>query len=242
MMTVREVSRLAGVSVRALHHYDAVGLLKPARVTEAGYRLYDERSLERLQEILLFRELDFPLKEIKAILDDPRFSERDALASQLELLKLRRERLDGVIGLLESMLNKGEMTMDLTVFDDSKEKEYREEAKRRWGGTKAFRESEEKQNSRSREENASAAEGLMALFAKLGGLKALPADSAEAQEAVREIRRYITENYYECTDEIFRSLGQMYAADPRFRENIDRAGGEGTAEFAAKAIGIHCGK
>ena len=93
MKTVKEVSLLTGVSVRALHHYDAIGLLKPAKVTEAGYRLYDTASLERLQQILLFRELEFPLKEIKAILESPDFDRNKALEQQISLLELKKEHL-----------------------------------------------------------------------------------------------------------------------------------------------------
>ena len=88
MLTVNEVSRLTGVSVRSLHHYDAIGLLKPARVTEAGYRLYGDDELKRLQNILLFRELQFPLKQIRTILDSPDFDQREALAQQIRLLEL----------------------------------------------------------------------------------------------------------------------------------------------------------
>ena len=144
MMTVHEVSKLAGVSVRALHHYDAIGLLKPSRVTEAGYRLYDEDALSRLQEILLFRELEFQLGEIKRILDSPVYDRRQALYDQLELLRLRKERLEGLIAFTESMI-KGGTGMDFTAFDDSKQREYAEEAKRRWSGTAAWREYEKKQ-------------------------------------------------------------------------------------------------
>ena len=233
MMTVHEVSRLAGVSVRALHHYDAIGLLKPSRVTEAGYRLYDEDALSRLQEILLFRELEFPLGEIKRILDSPGYDRRQALCDQRELLKLKREKLTKLISLTENIL-KGDDSVDFSAFDDSKEKEYAEEAKRRWGNTPAWREYEAKKP------GADAAAGLMELFSGFGKLKELPASDARVTEAVRSLKNYISENYYECTDAILLGLGQMYSGDPRFRENIDRAGGEGTAEFVKKAIEEHC--
>ena len=104
MKTVKEVSRLTGVSVRALHHYDAIGLLKPIRVTEAGYRLYDDTALARLQSILLFRELEFPLRDIKRILDDPNFDQSAALADQIKLLELRQEQLGRLIALARETL------------------------------------------------------------------------------------------------------------------------------------------
>lgn len=235
MMTVHEVSELAGVTVRALHHYDAIGLLKPARVTEAGYRLYDEAALIRLQEILLFRELEFPLGEIKRILDSPGYDRRQALYDQRELLKLKREKLTKLISLTESIM-KGDTAVDLSAFDDSKEKEYAEEAKRRWGGTAAWREYEAKKPGQE------AAEGLMELFREFGELKELPVDDARVTEAVRGLRKYITENYYECTDGMLLGLGKMYSGDPRFKENIDKAGGVGTAEFVTRAIEAYCKK
>ena len=97
MKTVKEVSRITGVSVRTLHHYDAIGLLKPTAVTEAGYRLYDDAALERMQSILLFRELQFPLKDIKRILDAPDFDPMAALAQQVRLLEMQREHLEQLI-------------------------------------------------------------------------------------------------------------------------------------------------
>ena len=101
MMTVHEVSKRTGVSIRALQYYDSIGLLHPTAVTEAGYRLYDEAALLTLQQILLFRELEFPLKEIRIILTDPDFDRGRAMEQQLRLLKLRRERLDRIIDLIE---------------------------------------------------------------------------------------------------------------------------------------------
>ena len=126
--------------------------------------------------------------------------------------------------------------MDLNAFDDSKEKEYAAEAKKRWGGTVAWREFEEKKPGKD------AQDGLMALFAELGKLRGLPADGTEAGESVLRLKQYITENFYECTDEILAGLGEMYAADSRFKESLDKAGGEGTAEFAQKAIACFCKK
>lgn len=116
-------------------------------------------------------------------------------------------------------------------------KTYYKEAKERWGETAAWKEFEKRSGSADE-----AADGLMKLFARLGELKELPPESDEAQEAVADIQRYITEHYYECTDEIFAGLGEMYVADDRFRENIDKAGGDCTAEFARAAIRARCGK
>ena len=106
-MTIHEVSKLAGVTVRTLHHYDAIDLLPPTALTEAGYRLYDDTALARLQSILLFRELEFPLKDIKRILDDPNFDQAAALEDQIKLLELRRKQLRKLIALARETVKTG---------------------------------------------------------------------------------------------------------------------------------------
>lgn len=232
MYTIGELSRLAGVSVRTLRHYHAVGLLPPSRVTAAGYRLYDDAALERLQTILFFRELEFPLKEIGDILASPGFDRRLALEQQLELLRRKRRRLDKLISLARKSLQKGESEMDFTPFDKRELEAYAAEAKARWGDTAAYRAFAERPDGNSPE----AAQGLVDLLAEIGKGRGLEPHSQEAQALVEELQEYITRHYYPCTPEILQGLGQMYVADPRFRENIDAAGGPGTAEFLSRAI------
>lgn len=242
MWTVREVSARTGVSVRTLHHYDAIGLLKPTRVTAAGYRLYDDAALRRLQSILLFRELQFPLKEIRAILESPGFDRQKALRQQLELLLLQRKRLDALIRLARETIASGGDSMDFSAFDKTELERYAAEAKEKWGGTDAYRAYEQKAAQRAadgRGEDAPA-KGLMRIFAELGALRQTPPDSDAAQRAVEALRAFITEHYYTCTPEILAGLGQMYTADERFRARIDAAGGAGTAAFAARAIEHYC--
>lgn len=238
MKTVHEVSELTGVSVRALHHYDAVGLLKPTAVTEAGYRLYDDAAIARLQSILIFRELEFPLKSIKAILDSPEFDARAAMLEQIKLLELRREQIDRLILLARETIETGEINMDFSAFDKSEFERYAAEAKQKWGGTAQYAEYDKKPQG----EKLAAADALMAKFAEIGALRALSPDSVEAQSAVRELQSFITEHFYTCTDEVLAGLGLMYTADERFKSNIDSAGGSGTAEFLGKAIEIYCNK
>ena len=242
MRTVHEVSRLTGVSVRTLHHYDAIGLLKPSCVTQAGYRLYDEAALQRLQSILLFRELRFPLKQIKAILDSPGFDRKDALRQQLEMLQLQRRRLDALISLARETIETGGETMDFSAFDRTELQQYAAEAKEKWGATDAYQESTEKAAQRAaagQSEEVLAAE-MMRIFTEMGRLRGTPPDSGAAQDAVQKLQAFITAHYYNCTPQILAGLGRMYTADERFRANIDAAGGEGTAVFAEKAIGIYC--
>ena len=241
MMTVHEVSRLTGVSVRALHHYDRIGLLKPAAVSEAGYRLYDGASLERLQLVLLFRELQFPLKDIRGILESPSFDRNRALEQQIELLKLRREHLDNLVLLAQGLLLRGVDHMDFEPFDTTKIDEYAAEAKASWGDTAAYREYEKKRAGRGRNEEQALGEGLMDLLACFSDLKDGPADAPEARAQVEKLRAYITEHFYTCTPEILRGLGALYAGGGRFTENIDARGGEGTAAFAAQAIEAYTG-
>ena len=238
MKTVHEASQISGVSVRTLHHYDAIGLLRPTAVTEAGYRLYDDTALARLQSILLFRELAFPLKEIKRIMDDPQFDQASALEQQIRLLELQQERLSRLIDLARETMKTGVTHMDFTAFDNSKLEQYAAEVKERWGNTAAYQESAQ----RPAAEQKDAAAGLMAQFARMGRLRTGDPAGQEAQDAVRELQQFITKHFYTCTPEILSGLGQMYTADDRFRASIDAAGGEGTADFAGKAITVYCAK
>ena len=238
MKTVHEVSQISGVSVRTLHHYDAIGLLRPTAVTEAGYRLYDDTALARLQSILLFRELAFPLKEIKRIMDDPQFDQATALEQQIRLLELQQERLSRLIDLARETMKTGVTHMDFTAFDNSKLEQYAAEVKERWGNTAAYQESAQ----RPAADQKDAAAGLMAQFARMGRLRTGDPAGQEAQAAVRELQQFITKHFYTCTPEILSGLGQMYTADDRFRASIDAAGGEGTADFAGKAIAVYCTK
>ena len=240
MMTVHEVSRITGLSVRTLHHYDAIGLLKPSAVTAAGYRLYDDAALARLQSILFFRELQFPLKDIRAISEHPDFDRREALQQQLKLLTAQRERIDSLIDLARTTLEKGENYMGFKAFDTSKLEEYAAEAKERWGNTDAYRAAEQKRGSQSKDEQAAGDNALMAVFAEFGKLLGGDPASADALALAKKLQDTISANYYPCSKEILASLGEMYTADERFLKNIDRAGGEGAAEFAAQAIRSYC--
>ena len=236
MMTVNEVSKLAGVSIRTLQYYDSIGLLKPAEYTESGYRLYDDAAMERLQQILLFRELEFPLKEIKEIVTRPDFDKQKALEQQIELLTMKKEHLENLIDFARGIQNGGNNNMDFTAFDTSKLEEYTRKAKEQWGDSKAFSEYEQKSASRSKDDEKKLWSDFMKLFEKCGKLKDSDPKSAGAQAMVRDIQNYITKNFYECTNEILAGLGKMYAAEGEFKTNIDKAGGNGTAEFVSRAI------
>jgi len=238
--TVNEVSKRTGVSVRTLQYYDKIGLLHPAQYTQAGYRLYDEKTLERLQQILLFRELAFSLKEIEAILQSPAFDREKALDQQIEMLTMKKEHLENLITFARGLQQVGGNTMDFSAFDTQKMEQYAAEAKARWQDTGAYQAFAEKSRGRSKEAEEALGRGLMMIFEDFGKCGDDPA-SPDAQALVKRLQGYITENYYPCTKEILRSLGEMYAAGGDFTENIDKAGGEGTAAFVQRAIAIYCG-
>ena len=238
-MQINEFAKLVSVSVRTLHYYDEIGLLKPAFVDEQNdYRFYDEISLERMQEILFYRELDFELKSIRDILSSPDYDKQKALAEQRKLLILKKERLERIIAALDSA-EKGKITM--SAFDNSDyetaRNQYEAEAKQRWGETDAYKEYEQKRI------NQSVNDGLMIVLAKFAECMNAgnTADSDEAQALVKELQNYITENYYTCTNQILSGLGQMYVADERFKTNIDKHT-PGTAAFVSEAIACYCGK
>jgi len=240
-LTVNEVSKMAGISVRTLQYYDSIGLLTPSGRTDAGYRLYDTDDLARLQQILLFRELEFPLKDIRDIIDSPGFDQARALAQQIELLELKREHIDNLLSLARKLKSKGVDTVDFKAFDTQKIDEYTAQAKSAWGDTQAWSEFEQKSGNRSKEKEMKLGNELMELFAPFGRMAAEDADPAsdEAIAQARSIQEFITEHYYTCTDEIFRQLGATYGAGGEFTSNIDASAGPGAAEFAAKAIAAY---
>lgn len=242
MMTVHEVSKISGVSIRALHHYDNIGLLPATEVTNAGYRMYDDTALERLQHILLFKELEFSLKEIKDILDSPDFDRSKALEQQIHLLELRKEHLQNLIDLAWGIKSIGVKHMSFEAFDTRKIDEYAEQAKASWGKTEAYKEYEQKSAGRSKEEQQSINIKMMEIFSEFGKIKDQSPDSEAAVLLAKKLQDFITDHFYTCTDEILRSLGEMYAGGGDFTVNIDKVGGEGTAEFANKSIQAYCGK
>lgn len=240
MRTVNEVSKLTGVSVRTLHHYDEIGLLKPTSITEAGYRLYDDTALERLQHILLFRELQFPLKDIKKILDRPDFDRNRALEQQIELLTMKKEHLENLILYARGIKFLGVKYMDFRAFDTKKMDEYAAQAKENWGKTDAYKEFEEKSKDWTEETTGNIAKDMMMLFAEFGEMKDLNPADENVQAQVKKLQDYITKHFYNCTNQILSCLGHMYAGGGEFTENIDSYGGAGTAEFVNTAIQIYC--
>ncbi len=240
MMTVREVSKLTGVSIRTLHYYDQIGLLEPSDITESGYRLYDDTAMERLQQILLFRELEFSLKEIGKIMSLDVYDKDLALEQQIELLTMKKEHLENLIAFARKIKMSGGSHMDFTAFDTKKMDEYARKAKAQWGDTAAYGEYEEKSRKRSREDEIAISEGLMNIFREFGGLMKADPACEQVRRQVEKLQNYITKHYYTCTKEILSGLGAMYGAGGEFTENIDKAAGSGCAAFCAAAIDHYC--
>ena len=240
MKTVKDISKLSGVSVRTLHYYDAIGLLKPAKVTESGYRLYDTASLQRLHAILLLKELQFSLKDIKEILDAPGFDPMEALQQQIGLLELQRQHLTELINHARQIQKTGVIPMDFSSFDTEKIDRYAKDAKKKWGQTQAYKEYEAKTSEKTQSQMMETGDRLMDIFKEFGAIRHLSPASSEAQDLVTKLQSFITDHYYTCTRQILFSLGQMYAAGDEMNENIDKAGGEGTGVFVRDAITVYC--
>lgn len=256
MYTIGELAGLAGISGRTLRHYDQIGLLRPEQHTHSGYRMYTSEDAVRLQQILLFRELEFPLAEIASLMLDPAFDRRGALEQQAELLEKRAGRLAALAKSARRTLadqvqadQKGERKMEdkelFQAFDYDRmmeeQKTWEPEVERRWGNTEAYRVSRERTKRMAREDwsliKARQAEDLNAL-ATLYRAEAAP-DDPRVQDLVSRARGLIDETFYPCSWKMFRGLGQMYEADPRFASYYDREA-DGLSGFYSKAIKIRC--
>ena len=242
MKTVKEVSKLTGVSVRTLHHYDAIHLLKPTHVTEAGYRLYDDTALEKLYIILVFRELGLQLQEIADILHAPDFNRNRVLEKQIALMQAQIYRLQDRIALAKGILTIGVKYMDFEDFDPHKIEEYSVQAKALYGKTDAYKEFQQKSENRTKAQEQDLGAQVMAFFARLGKLRPCEPDSEAAQAWAKELEVFITQHFYTCTPQIFGSLAESYAGGGSMTENIDKTGGVGTGAFAKEVIDIYIRK
>lgn len=241
--TVGDIARRAGVSVRTLHHYDEIGLLSPGGRTEAGYRIYDDADVSRLQQILFYRELGLPLEQIARVMSDPAFDRADALRRQRAQLQARAEHLLKMIDAIDDAIDASErgaaMSADemLGVFGDFDPAQHEEEARERWGHTDAYKESARRTSAYTKEdwerhaiESAAIYEAFVVLMDR-----GVAAESTEAMDLAERHRTLITDWFYDCTPEIHVGLGEMYVADPRFTESIDQHG-DGLAAYMSDAI------
>ena len=242
MKTVKEVSKLTGISIRALHHYDAIDLLKPTQVTVAGYRLYDGAAIEKLYMILVFRELGLSLKEIADILHAPDYDRNRVLEKQVNLMQARICKLQDRIALAKGILTAGVKYMDFEGFDPRKMDDYSAQAKALYGKTDAYKEFSQKSKNRTKEQEKDLGAQVMDFFARLGKMRPCDPGCEEALGWAKELQDFFTANYYTCTPQILGSLAESYAGGGSMTENIDKVGGAGTGAFAKEVIDIYISK
>lgn len=240
MKTVKEVSELTGISIRTLHHYDAIGLLSPTEVTGAGYRLYDDAALHRLYLILCYREIGFPLKQIRSLLDAPEEERSRILEQQIGLLREKVTHLENQIAFARGIKMIGVDHMEFKDFQAGHLDEDFAQARALYGKTEAWQEFTEKSRRRTKEREQALGDRVMDYFARLGAMRDKDPADAQVQAWVQSLREFFTEHYYNCTPQILLYLGQSYAGGGSMNENIDAAGGRGTGEFALRAIEIYC--
>jgi MerR family transcriptional regulator, thiopeptide resistance regulator len=242
-MTVGELAGLSGLTVRTLHHYDELGLVVPGARSAAGYRLYGDAEVERLQEVLFYRELGFGLDQIKAMLAEAAHDRHDALVRQRRLLEAKTERTLALIDAIDRAIDAERNGMKLSkeemleVFGDFDPGEYEEEAKERWGDTDAYQASTHRTSEYTKEDwltiSREADEINQAFIALMEAGE--PADGAPAMDLAEQHRRHISSWFYDCSFEIHAGLGRLYVEDGRFTENIDRAA-PGLARYLSEAI------
>ncbi|MCM3127999.1 MULTISPECIES: MerR family transcriptional regulator [unclassified Paenibacillus] len=246
---VKEVAKFTGVTIRTLHHYDEIGLVKPDEVTESGHRLYSDDNLKRLQQVLFFREIGFTLQEIGPILDRPDFDRRGALAAHKELLMEQKRRLEELIDTVDRTLqeenggvpmSKEEMFngFDMKSIEEHKAK-YSQEAKEKYG-EEIVTQTERKTDAYTEQDWARIHARNKEINDKIEGAMDLGPADAQVQEGVAELRQEITNNYYDCTPEIFRGLADLYVEDSRFTKNIEKGRTPGYAAFLREAMIIYC--
>lgn len=240
---VKDLARAAGVSVRTLHHYDAIGLLVPGARTAAGYRLYTDADLLRLQQILISRELGLSLEDIRRSLDDPRFDQKAALLEQRELLKDRVQQTEAMIRAVDVALRaldgdsqKGVTNME-DLFEGFKPSQYDEEVQRQWGESEAFVESKKRVGRYTPDDwKALKAEQAAIYDEACSAMRAgTPPSDAVVMDIAERHRMSIDRWFYPCSHTMHRGLARMYESDDRFRQSIDTHG-EGLTAFLAEAI------
>lgn len=250
MYKVNEVSKLSGVSIRMLHHYDKIGLLVPSEKTEKNYRLYSEDDIKRLYQILIFKELEFQLKDIKDILDDESFDREKALRLQRELIVKKKERMEKIIISIDEVVDNmgGNNNMSKKDFEGfnyeeikAHKEQYDEETKKRYGKSNAYKECNEKTSNYSKGDWESISKEADTIYRNLEKLMDRDPADEEVQILIQNWRDHITNNFYDCKIEIFRGLALMYVADERFTKNIDKYG-EGLAQFLSDAMSVYCDK
>jgi len=252
LMTVSTAAKITGITIRTLHHYDKIGLLSPASISQSKYRLYSYKDLEQLQQILFFKEIGFSLKNIKQIMSAPHYSKKEALQKHIQVLAQKKQRLDSLIELIENVLNKegesneeGKSMADFTFFKEDnlaeRQREYYQEASRRWGNTRAFQEYTNKNNDiKSNEDWQLLNNAVQDFFKEIFKHIDESPDNNEVQSIIHEWKAFISANFYECSVEMLRHLGLIYISDERFSKYINNCGDNRLSGFVTQAINSYC--
>ncbi|WP_405491558.1 MerR family transcriptional regulator [Streptomyces sp. NBC_00096] len=227
--SVGQVAGFAGVTVRTLHHYDEIGLLSPGGRSHAGHRRYEDADLDRLQRVLFYRELGFPLDEVMVLLDDPESDPREHLRRQHALLSDRIARLQQMAAAVEHAMEAKKMGINLTpeekfeVFGDKDPEQYAEEAERRWGGTDTYAESQRRSAGHTKDDWQRMQDQAADWGARYRALMEAgeSAGGERAMDLAEEHRLHICTWFYDCSYEIHTGLGEMYVADERFKGFYD---------------------
>jgi DNA-binding transcriptional MerR regulator len=242
--TIKQLANLSGVTVRTLHHYDQIGLLKTPTNPKNGYRQYGEPELLRLQQILFFRELDFPLDEIQRILDRPTFNLVDALTEQRRLIGLKKNRLTKLLTTIDKTIKKinHEITMNdeelYDVLKDPDAAQYADEAKARWGNTDAYKQSQERVGKMTKAQMAKLKEDADAWMKVFASEMHFGPTSPEIQKRITEHYNSLR-TFYEPNLELYRGLAEMYVTDPRFAAYYEKYA-PGLAKFMRDAMIYFC--
>jgi DNA-binding transcriptional MerR regulator len=247
--SVGQVAGFAGVTVRALHHYDDIGLLVPSERNHAGHRRYSDTDLDRLQQVLFYRELGFPLEEVQTLLDDPATDPRAHLRRRHEVLLARIERLQKMAEAVEHAMEAQKMGIQLTpeerfeVFGDKDPEQYAEEAEQRWGGTEMYAESQRRAATYTKNDWKRLQAEVDDWSARYAALVAAgeEATGERAMDLAEEHRLHISRWFYECPYETHVCIGDMYVSDERFKAFYDSMG-EGVAEHLRDAIHANAGR
>ncbi|MEU5863446.1 MerR family transcriptional regulator [Nonomuraea sp. NPDC047529] len=242
-LSIGQVAKLAGITVRTLHHYDEIALLTPSQRTTAGYRRYTDHDLLRLQQILLYRELGFPLEEITDILDHPHTDELTHLHRQHELLTRKAQRLHHVITNVERAIHAHTQRITLTpqerfdIFGDFHPEDHQPEVQRRWGDTDTYAESRRRAATHTKTDWLHLTTQAAAIDDDLRAAhtRGHAPDSPHVMDIAERHRAHITRWFYDCTPEHHRRLGDLYATDPRFTAHYDRLA-RGLAAYYRQAI------
>lgn len=227
---VKQVAEISGVSIRTLHHYDNIGLLNPSALTDAGYRLYSDADLERLQQILFFKEIGFRLDEIKEMLDHPNFDRKAALQSQKEILMKKKQRMDEMIQTIDRTLlsvdggetmNKRDLFAGLSMKDIEEHQQTYADEVRKLYGKEIAEETEKRASAYSADDWRTIMAEFDSIYRRIAARMKHGPDDAEVQAAVGAFRDHICQYHYDCTLDIFRGLGEVYITDERFTDSIN---------------------